>query len=254
MYSSFVNRKGNGEMYTVDEVMTFVWANQGTTMIMAAICYGLGFLGYITHLWMQFKNKEGLFPFWNHCLYIGVDFAFAVFAFRQWLEIGWFFWIALAIGNMVFILVELWSLKNCVDNERQEIFGRYLGGAEVSKAYAWKRSLLMYLAGIIIVQAVRIVIGDPMCMFIFLLTNSVGAVCVPLALNRADHYSPGMKFLSIANLAGIIYSYMPAGIGYYSTMVSALNTPWATAAGVVLVLFALWGVYLAFFKVPRKAE
>ncbi|MBQ6585706.1 MAG: hypothetical protein IJH83_02735 [Coriobacteriales bacterium] len=238
-------------MYTVDQVMPYVWDHQGLTIAMALICYSLGFLPYLANMLLQIKQKKGVFPLWTHAFYIGADFTFAVIAFKQWLEIGWLFWILLCIGNWVFIVVEIWSLHNCIKNERQATFGWYKKGEEVSKGYAWARALISYAIGIIFCGCLRAILGDPMVLIIFLLTSCVCCVVSPLVYERRGENTKGLKFLAVANLINITYAFMPAGIGYYSTLLPFLSTPWMTITGIVFVLIAAYGVYVAFVKLPK---
>lgn len=61
-----------------------------------------------------------------HAWYFGHDFTFAVICFYQWFYVvDWWLFKVLCIGCMVFMVIEIFSLYQCVKNERQEVFGRF---------------------------------------------------------------------------------------------------------------------------------
>lgn len=239
-------------MYSIDSVMSWVWDNQGTTIALALICYSVGFANYACSLWMQLKNKDSVFPFWTHCWYFGSDVAFGVILFRQWLDIGWWFWIALGAFNMVFVFVELWTLYITVKNERQAIFGKYINGRPVSMRYAMTRGLMSYAVGVLLFQSIRMVIGDPMCIVLFTTTIALEGVTVPMRLSETGTYKRGMRLLSIVNVLNVALCFAPYGIGYFPTLLpSVLDTPWYRLAGAVVLGFCIYGVYVAWVKNPR---
>lgn len=58
-------------------------------------------------------------------------------------------------------------------NERQEVFGRFTDGQPVSVRYAWTRGLVECAIGVLLFQALRATIGDPLCLFLMMSTNAI---------------------------------------------------------------------------------
>lgn len=213
---------------------------------MAFITYGFGFLQYGASMWMQVKNKQCPFYFWMHAWYFGHDFTFAFICFNQWFfEIDWWLFKVLCIGCMAFVCIEIFSLYQTVKNERQEVFGRFMGGAPVSERYAWMRGLIGYAIGVLLFQGLRVTVGDPMCLFLMMSTNTTLALMVQRRYDEIGSYQPGMKFLAVFTLLGTIFTFAPRGIGFFATVIDPLNNPMFFAVGALCVATSIRAVWLA---------
>ena len=241
-------------MYTIEEAMANVYADPTGVVIMAFITYGFGFIQYGASMWMQVKNKQCPFYFWMHAWYFGHDFTFAFICFYQWFFIidFWLFKL-LCIGCMCFVVIELVSLYLCVTNERQEVFGRFTNGKPVSKKSAWIRGLIGYAMGVLIFQTLRVLIGDPMCLVLMASTNTILALMVQQRYTEIGHYQPGMKFLAIFTLLGTLFTFAPAGIGFFVTVIDPLNNPYYFVMGAVCVVCCIRAIYLA-WKMDKQEK
>ncbi len=244
-------------MYTIEEGMANIMADPTAIVIMAFITYGFGFLQYGCSMWMQVKNKQCPFYFWMHAWYFGHDFTFAFICFNQWFNvIDWWLFKVLAIGCMMFVGIEIFSLYHCVKNERQEVFGRFTHGKPVSKRYAWTRGLLGYALGLLLFQSLRVTVGDPLCLFLMMSTNAILALMTQRRFDEIGHYQPGMKFLAVFTLLGTIFTFAPAGVGFFATVVNPLqDNMYFVAVGLVCVACAIRAIYLAWkFGAQAKNE
>ena len=239
-------------MYTVVQGMANVMADPNAVVIMAFITYGFGFLQYGCSMWMQVKNKQCPFYFWMHAWYFGHDVTFAFICFHLWFfEIGFWLFEVLAIGCMMFVGIEIFSLYQCVKNERQEVFGRFTNGKPVSKRYAWTRGLIGYAIGVLLFQALRVTIGDPLCLFLMMSTNAILALMTQRRYDEIGHYQPGMKFLAVFTLLGTCFTFAPQGIGFFATVVPTLqnNLMWE-AVGLLCIATSIKAIYSAWTLKP----
>lgn len=233
-------------MYTIEEAMANVWADQTLIVIAAFITYGFGFLQYGCSMWMQVKNKSCPFYFWMHAWYFGHDVTFAFICFYQWFfVIDWWLFKVLAIGCMMFVGIEIFSLWQTVKNERQEVWGKYLGGKTVTKKYAWTRGLIGYAIGVLFFQSIRVIIGDPLCLVLMMSTNAILALMTQQRFSQWGKYIPGMKFLAVFTLLGTCFTFSPKGIGFFTSMIPPLNTPFFFVVGAVCVVMAIRAIYFA---------
>ena len=243
-------------MYTIEQGMANVWADPTAIVIAAFITYGFGFLQYGCSMWMQVKNKQCPFYFWMHAWYFGHDVTFAFICFNMWFfEIGWWLFEVLCIGCMMFVCIEIFSLWQCVKNERQEVFGRFTNGRPVSKRYAWTRGLIGYAIGVLLFQALRVTIGDPLCLFLMMSTNAILALMTQRRFDEIGHYQPGMKFLAIFTLLGPCFTFSPKGIGFFASVVDPLNNPLFFAVGALCIASSVRAIYLAWkMDAQRRLE
>jgi hypothetical protein len=243
-------------MYTIEQGMANVLADPTAVVIMAFITYGFGFLQYGASMWMQVKNKQCPFYFWMHAWYFGHDVTFAFICFNQWFfQIRFWLFEVLAVGCMAFVGIEIFSLYQCVKNERQEVFGRFTNGKPVSKRYAWTRGLIGYGIGVLLFQTLRFTIGDPLCLFLMMSTNAILALMVQRRYDEIGHYQPGMKFLAVFTLLGTIFTFAPQGIGFFATIVPTLqgNVLWEIV-GLVCLACCVKAVYSAWTLKPLPAH
>lgn len=238
---------GGADMYTIEQGMSNIMADPTFIVIAAFITYGFGFIQYGASMWMQVKNKQCPFYFWQHCWYFGHDVTFGFICFSQWFfKIDWWLFRVLCIGCMIFVGIEIFSLWQCVKNERQEVFGRFTGGKSVSERYAWTRGLIGYAIGVLLFQALRVTVGDPLCLFLMMSTNATLALMVQRRYDEIGHYQPGMKFLAWFTLFGTIFTFAPAGTGFFASVIPPLSNPMFFAVGAVCVLTSIRAVCNAY--------
>lgn len=222
-------------MYTIDEAMTVVHAHPGLVVLLAFLTYGFGFSQYITSMWMQRRNKDCPFFFWQHAWYFGHDITF-VLLFSQWFFVVdfWLFKVLWA-GCVAFVGIEIYSLYLTVKNERQAVWGRFYS-QPVTEAQAWRRALLTYAIGAIAFQSIRVLIGDPMCLVLMMSTNATLAIATQFKLEADTRYRSGDVALGWFILLGTLFTFAP--FGFFTTVIQVLDQPWFYVLGVVASLCA----------------
>lgn len=242
-------------MYTIEQGMANIYADPMVVAIGGIITYLVGFLVYGTTLWMQVKNDACPMYFWQHCWYFGHDLTFALL-FHQWFfEIGWWLFELLCIGCVCFVFIEIFALYRSVKHERDFLFNRYRhDGTPVPVKNAFLRGLVCYGLGFAFFSLTRLVIGDPLCLVLMASTNIIMAIFPSYLLEQVGKSLPGYKFLSIMTVVTVITTFLPAGIGWFTTVVDALNSPAYYLLGAISLAYSIRFVYQAFTYPKISAE
>ena len=82
-------------------------------------------------------------------------------------------------------------------------------------------------------------------------TNATLALMTQRRYDEIGHYQPGMKFLAVFTLLGTCFTFAPAGIGFFASVISPLNNVWFFAVGAVCVAASVRALYVA-FKLAAK--
>ena len=104
-------------------------------------------------------------------------------------------------------------------------------------------------------QALRVTIGDPLCLFLMMSTNAILALMTQRRFDEIGHYQPGMKFLAIFTLLGTCFTFSPKGIGFFASVVDPLNNPLFFAVGALCIASSVRAIYLAWkMDAQRRLE
>lgn len=238
-------------MYTIQEGMAVIAQDPTLIVIAAFVTYGFGFLQYGTSMFMQVKNKQCPFYFWMHAWYFGHDFTFAFICYDMWFNtVRFWLFDVLCIGCMIFVGIEAFSFYRSVRYERDDVFGRFTHGKPVTLRYAVIRGAIGYAIGLLLFMSIRQVTGDVFCLFLMMSTNAILALMVQRRYDEIGHYQSGMKLLAWATLFGTCFTFAPAGIGFFTTMVAPLNTWQFFVVGAVCVASSVRAIYLS-YKLPQ---
>ncbi|MGY4103630.1 hypothetical protein ACW2Q0_29315 [Nocardia sp. R16R-3T] len=239
-------------MYTIDGVMQVVDRHPVLFVALAFATYGFGFAQYLTSMYMQIRNKDCPFFFWQHAWYFGHDLTF-VLLFSMWFfQVDHWLFKLLWAGCVTFVAIEIYSLQLVVRNERQSVFGRYYT-EPVSARTAWIRGIAAYSAGVILFMVIRAAIGDVMCLVLMMSTNATLAIATQFKLEETKVRQPGIIALAWFTLLGTILTFMPPGYGFFSTAVTALDAPWFYVLGALSTVCALRFVILA-HRMPKQGS
>lgn len=241
-------------MYTIEQGIELINANPTFFVMAAIITYGFGFSQYLASVWMQVKNNTCPFYFWQHCWYFGHDITFAFVCFPMWFfQVKFWMYEAMCIMCMLFVIIELYTFYRAVKYERQEIFGRFTGGREVTLRYAITRGAIGYLIGVALFVALREVVGDPFCLFLMMSTNCTLALMVHRRYDEYGEAKRGAKFLAWATLFGTCFTFAPAGIGLFASFVPPLDCWQFYMIGIICVICAVRAVWQS-YSLPKAAD
>ena len=233
-------------MLTIEGLLEFIQTNPTLLVVAALMCYAGGFASYITSMYMQVRNKQCPFYFWQHCWYFGHDIVFSLL-FYQWFNIVkfWLFKV-MCIACMVFVLIEIFSLYRAVKYERQEIWGKYHKGQEVTVKQALIRGISGYAIGALLFLTLRAVLNDPTCLFLMMSTNVTQAMMVHRRADEIGKRQPGQMALAWFTVYTTAFTFAPAGIGFFPSVIPALSHPLYFIVGGFCWIVSIRAVYLAF--------
>lgn len=241
-------------MYTIEQGIQLINADPMLFVTAAIVTYGFGFAQYLTSVWMQVKNGTCPFFFWMHCWYFGHDMTFAFVCFPMWFfQVKFWMYDVMCIACMLFVCIELYTFYRAVRYERQEIFGRFTNGKEVTVRYALTRGILGYAIGFALFVALRHVVGDPFCLFLMMSTNATLALMVHRRYDEYGEAKRGAKFLAWFTLLGTCFTFAPAGIGLFASFVPPLNCWQFYMIGIICIVCAARAVWLS-YKLPKAAD
>lgn len=240
-------------MYTIEQVMTQISNQPIQIVLFAFITYGFGFLQYFSSMYLQVKDKECPFYFWQHCWYFGHDLIFSLLFYQWFITIDFWLFKVLCIGCMIFVGIELFSLYYSVKYERQHIWGKF-SDKEVTEKDAWIRGISGYIIGAILFATIRFAIGDVMCLVLMMSTNATLAIVSQFKLEETRVTRKGIIPLAWFTLLGTIYTFMPPGIGFFTSAVTVLNQPWFYILGTLCVICAARFLMLSYNYKHLKAK
>jgi hypothetical protein len=232
-------------MYTIEQVMAQINAENSIVVNAALVVYGIGFLQYSTSLYMQIKHKECPAYFWQHCWNFGHDLVFALLFYQWFVTIDFWLFKVLCIGCIAFVGIELLTLFYSIKYERQQIWGKYSSKPITSKA-AWIRGITGYAIGAILFGVIRLAIGDVMCIVLMMSTNAIAALMSHLKLEESRHSKSSTILLSWLLIFGTVFTFMPPGIGFFTSAVTSLHSPWFYSLGALCLLATFRFMILAY--------
>lgn len=225
-------------MYTIEQVMSQIHAENSIVVYAALVVYGIGFLQYFTSLFMQIKHKECPAYFWQHCWNFGHDLIFALLFYQWFVTIDFWLFKVLCLGCIAFVGIELFTLYYTIKYERQHVWGKY-SSKSISTKEAWIRGLVGYAIGAILFALIRLAIGDVMCLVLMMSTNVIAALMSHLKLEESRQSRKSTILLSWLLIVGTIFTFMPPGIGFFTSAINSLHSPWYYALGLLSLLSAI---------------
>ena len=239
-------------MYTIEEGVSLISADPTLFVAAAIITYGFGFAQYLASVWMQVKNGSCPFYFWQHCWYFGHDVTFAFICFPMWFfEVKFWMYEVMCVACMLFVCIELYTFYRAVRYERQEIFGRFARGKEVTLRHALVRGSAGYLVGLALFVALRDVVGDPFCLFLMMSTNNTLALMVHRRYDEYGEVKRGAKFLAWMTLLGTCFTFAPAGVGLFASFVPPLDCWQFYLVGAICIVCAARAVRQC-YRLPKS--
>lgn len=242
------------QLYTWQSVQAITDANPFAVAFMfLVLVFGVGMGNELTNMLLQKKEGKGPITLWQQSYNFGVDTVF-VLLFPLWFGIiDFWLWKLYCILNLLYVLSELIGIKDMVKNERQRLFGKYYKGGEVPVRGAWIRCIESYALGLLIAIVVRYVLGDTMGLLLFLSTIMINFGMHSWDLEKSGSRQ-GMSWSYIIwNFAVVICSYLPAGLGFYATVIPELANPGIYLLGLVNFYGVCRTAYI-YHKLPPKPD
>lgn len=215
------------------------------------LVFGVGMGNEITNMILAKKEGHGPISLWQQSYNFGVDTVF-VLLFPLWFGvIDFWLWKLYCVLNLAYVLFELAHMKTMVETDRQRLFGKYYDGKEVPIKDAWRRCIESYALGLLLAIVIRFALGDTMGLLLFLSTIMINFGMHSWDLERQGSRQ-GMSWSYIIwNFAVVICSYLPAGLGFYATVIPVLDSPYVYLLGLVN-LYGVCRTAYVYHKLPPK--
>lgn len=201
---------------------------------------GFGFIQYIFCFFMTRRDKISPFPIYMHAFFLAHDFMF-VALFSQWFgEYNSIAFQAVWIGMAAFNIFEVHALYEAVKYERQHSFGKYYDKPVTAiQASAWV--IGMTVVSFVLLSAARSFLNDKLMFCIFISTNVVMAIGPALEMRARRQRVPGSAGLAFFIVIGTIATFLPEGLGMYTTAdPSFFARPWFFILGATSLAVAIW--------------
>jgi|GEM_PF-6244426 len=239
--------------YNADAVIQKFINEPGTMIPLMIFAMGFGFVQYVYCFVMTKRDKISPFPAYMHAYYLAHDFMF-VLLFRQWFQeydsiVFQVMWFGMAAFNIFEIVALYWTVKY----ERQEAFGVYYDKPVTAKqSVQWLA--VMTVVSFAIISCARNFMADKIMFIVFISTNTIMAIGPALQMKKNRVRRKGSLGLAIFILLGTIATFLPQGLGMYTTADPAyFARPWFFVVGICCALIALWHV-ITVLKLPLNTE
>ncbi len=234
----------------IPEFMASYQTNHALWFI-SLIAFLIGYLEYIYATRLVLAEHRGPYPIWMHSFYFAHDATGAV-VFAQLALTHGFFWVfsGTSIALLIWNLFEIFNLSMAVRHERQDIWG-HAYAQPVTQRQAWGRVAGQVLLMLALVNVLRVFMHDEIMFKWFALTNVLMAVGPGFLWERRKTRQGSSVGLALVILAGTINTFLPPGLGMWTTALAYFNQFWFYAIGVVASAYALHNV-IALWRLPAK--
>ena len=225
--------------------------NFSITLFATLFTFFLGFMVYVYSVLLVNREGAGPYPVWMHTFYCAADFMGIWVFLSAYDAVGgfWFFMLG-AVGEAVWVGVEIYCLYKTVTVERFEMWG---------KDCTVKHAIFVICAQILIffvsLNFLRVELGD-VSMFKFWIFTQVIIVCAPGLFWKERGTRIGSCWQLVATLVLVcVMSFNPFGNMWslISPYFLPENNPWFYIMGLGVLAFAIYDVYV-YSKLPKKPE
>ena len=223
----------------------------GLTLATVLITFFLGFMVYVYSVVLVNHEDAGPYPVWMHTFYCAADFM-GIWVFMSAYDAvgGFWFFVLGAVGEAVWVGVEIYCLYKTVTVERFEMWGA---------SCTAKHAVCVILAQIFIffvsLNFLRVELGD-VSMFKFWIFTQVIIVCAPGLFWRERGERRGACWQLVITLVLVcVLSFNPLGNMWslISPYFALENNPWYYVMGLGVACFAVYDVYV-YAKLPKKSN
>jgi hypothetical protein len=215
-----------------------IWA----LLAASAVAFGFGYWVYFWAIRILLKEKRSAYPVWMHTFYLACDITGTVFWFLLAQDNDWFWFFSFSSAAMsIWVLCEIWCLYMAVKWERQEIWGdQYVN--PVTPKQAISNVVVQTVMFLTVVNLMNYFFGglQDAAMFKWYVWTNFLVALGPLTYWAKHRDLRRAPFgLGVMILASIIATYLPPGLGMWTTASPYFNTPWFYIAGVVTTVIAV---------------
>jgi len=221
--------------------------------LVSAVPFIGGYVTWIYYYALSVKDGKMAIPFWLYTFWFAHDATAAVIYYRLAQQHGgfWFFH-STFIALVIWTVIELFGMYLAVRFARQDIWGKY-HATPVTQQQAAGWILAEIAVMFAIVNLLRDFMGDETMFKWFALTNSVLAVG-PFYLWRTRKDRAGSSImLAVILIVVVADTFLPRGLGMFTTASPDFDQPWFYVAGAVLTLMAVSNLLILLRLPPKKS-
>ncbi len=219
------------------------------TLATTLVTFFLGFMVYVYSVILVNREGAGPYPVWMHTFYCAADFMGIWVFLSAWDATGgfWFFMLG-AVGETVWVGVEVYCLYKTVTVERRDMWGE---GRTVGRAvFDVCAQVLIFFVSL---NFLRVELAD-VSMFKFWIFTQVIIVCAPGMFWRRRGTRLGSCWQLVVVLVLVcLLSFNP--LGNMWSLISPYflpeNNPWFYVMGLGVLVFAVYDVYV-YATLPKK--
>ncbi|EHB56094.1 hypothetical protein MycrhDRAFT_3288 [Mycolicibacterium rhodesiae JS60] len=216
-------------------------------LLVSAVAFGFGYGVYIYCILLLVRERKSPYPVWMHTFYLACDVTGTVFWFLLAKQHGWFwFFTASSAAMAIWVFCELWSLYMVVTYERQDTWG-HLYQQPVTTRQAVNQIVAQTAWFFGVINLTNYFMGglDDAAMFKWYVWTNLIVAVGPASLWAARKSRHGTSMgLAIMVLLSIIATYLPPGLGMWTTASSYFNNIWFYLSGLVATGYAIYNLWL----------
>lgn len=229
--------------YNADHIIQKFTEQPEHMLPLMAFAMGFGFIQYIYCFWMTKRDRVSPFPVYMHTFYLAHDFLFVTLYHQWFVEYDSLAFQAVWLGMVAFNFFEIYALYEAIKHERQDAFGKYHAApVTVRQATLWV--VAMTVVSYVILATARSFMDDKLMFCVFISTNVIMSIGPALLIKSRGYRVPGSIGLAVFILLGTIATFLPEGLGMYTTSdPDYFARPWFFILGTTCTLVALWHLY-----------
>ncbi|MET0546161.1 MAG: hypothetical protein ABWZ40_07610 [Caulobacterales bacterium] len=235
----------------LNDVMNAFANNRDEMILLSIIPYAGGFLIWVYFYLLSIKEKKLPIPFWLYTFYFAHDSTGAI-RFHQLAEThnGFWFFSSTSMALFAWTLVEIGGMILAIKYARQDIWGKE-GAPPVTVNKAVFNTVTEIIMMYAVVNLLHYFMDDEVMFKWFSLTNALLAIGPFYVLRqRIDRVGSSVALLMIL-VVSVGQTFLPPGLGMFTTASPYFDAPWFYIAGVVFTAMAVWNL-ITLLRMPPK--
>jgi hypothetical protein len=236
----------------LQDILTAYTTHPDLMKLVSAVPFIGGYVTWIYYYAVSIKDGKMAIPFWLYTLWFAHDTtAAAVFCRLAQQHGGFWFFHQTSIALVIWTLIEIVGMYLAVRFARQDIWGKYFASpVTVQQATGWVLVEIAFMFAI--VNLLRMLMDDETMFKWFALTNTVLAIG-PFYLWRTRKDRTGSSIMLAIMLVVIVAdTFLPPGLGMFTTASPYFDQPWFYIAGAVLTAMAISNLVVLLRLPPKK--
>jgi len=221
--------------------------------LLSAVPFIGGYVTWVYYYALSIKDRKMAIPFWLYSFWFAHDATAAVVFYRLSEQHGgfWFFH-STFIALVIWTVIELVGMYLAVKFARQDIWGTYFS-SPVTQSQAAGRVLVEIGLMFAVVNLFREFMTDDTMFKWFAFTNSVLAIG-PFYLWRTRKDRTGSSvMLAIILIVVVADTFLPPGLGMFTTASPYFDQPWFYIAGVLFTAMSISNLFVLLRLPPKSA-